>query len=143
MTDQTRWGIPELHLKNKIKKYQDDNYRVAKEHASRLTDQNKQKLIEELQKGMQKDHGSVQNDSKKPGVGWGVGWVSVRCRLVSVPGQLCRRIKFKLWQLPQFCHNVPTLRHHTDTIPTPQPTPRKAIYTNGYRSFLLPTDTKS
>ena len=59
MTDQTRWGIPELHLKNKIKNYQDDNYRMAKEHASRLTDQNKQKLIEELQKGMQKDNGSV------------------------------------------------------------------------------------
>jgi Skp family chaperone for outer membrane proteins len=59
MTDQTRWGIPELHLKNKIKKYQDDNYRMAKEHASRLTDQNKQKLVAELQKGMQKDHGSV------------------------------------------------------------------------------------
>jgi hypothetical protein len=29
------------------------------DHASRLTDQNKQKLVEELQKGMQKDHGSV------------------------------------------------------------------------------------
>jgi Skp family chaperone for outer membrane proteins len=59
MTDQTKWGIPELHLKNKVKKYQDDNYRMAKEHASRLTDQNKQKLIEELQKGMQKEHGSL------------------------------------------------------------------------------------
>jgi hypothetical protein len=52
-------GIPEIHLKNKSKKYQDDNYRMAKEHASRLTDQNKQKLIEELQKGMQKEHGLV------------------------------------------------------------------------------------
>ena len=59
MTDQTKWGIAELHLKNKAKKYQDDNYRMAKEHASRLTYQNKQKLIEELQKGMQKEHGSV------------------------------------------------------------------------------------
>ena len=52
-------GIPELHLKNKAKRHQQLIYDRAKEHASRLTDQNKQKLIEELQKGMQKDHGSV------------------------------------------------------------------------------------
>jgi hypothetical protein len=54
MTDQTRWGIPELHLKNKAKKYQDDNYRMAKEHASRLTDQNKQKLNSRIAKGYAK-----------------------------------------------------------------------------------------
>jgi hypothetical protein len=53
------WGIPELHLKNKAKRHQFLIYQRAMEHASRLTDQNKQKLIEELQKGMQKDHGSV------------------------------------------------------------------------------------
>jgi len=59
MTDQTRWGIPELQAKNKARRHQQLIYDRAKEHASRLTDQNKQKLIEELQKGMQKDHGSV------------------------------------------------------------------------------------
>ena len=59
MTDQTKWGIPELHLKNKAKRHQFLIYQRAMEHASRLTDQNKQKFIEELQKGMQKNHGSV------------------------------------------------------------------------------------
>ena len=26
MTDQTRWGIPEVQIRNKIKKHQDDNF---------------------------------------------------------------------------------------------------------------------
>ena len=76
MTDQTRWGIPELQAKNKARRHQQLIYDRAMDHASRLTDQNKQKLIEELQKGMQKDHGSVQNDSKKQGVATGVARVS-------------------------------------------------------------------
>jgi hypothetical protein len=37
MTDQTRWGIPEIQFSNKIKKYQDDNFNKAMSHAERLT----------------------------------------------------------------------------------------------------------
>jgi hypothetical protein len=37
MTDQTRWGIPEVQFSNKIKKYQDDNFNKAMSHAKRLT----------------------------------------------------------------------------------------------------------
>ena len=37
MTDQTRWGIPEVQLRNKVKKYQDDNFNKAMSHAERLT----------------------------------------------------------------------------------------------------------
>ena len=37
MTDQTRWGIPEVQLRNKIKKYQDDNFGKAMNHAQKLT----------------------------------------------------------------------------------------------------------
>ena len=37
MTDQTRWGIPEVQFSNKIKKYQDDNFNKAIIHAERLT----------------------------------------------------------------------------------------------------------
>ena len=36
MTDQTRWGIPEVQLKNKVKKYQDDNFNAALNHAKNL-----------------------------------------------------------------------------------------------------------
>ena len=37
MTDHTRWGIPEVQIKNKIKKHQDDNFSKAITHAQRLT----------------------------------------------------------------------------------------------------------
>ena len=37
MTDQTRWGRPEVQFSNKIKKYQDDNFNKAMSHAERLT----------------------------------------------------------------------------------------------------------
>ena len=50
MTDQTRWGIPEVHKKNKIKKYQDDNFNAALNHASRLTNSNLTHLIHKLEK---------------------------------------------------------------------------------------------
>jgi len=50
MTDQTRWGIPEVHKKNKVKKYQDDNFNAALNHASRLTGSNLTHLIHKLEK---------------------------------------------------------------------------------------------
>jgi len=50
MTDQTRWGIPEVQLKNKVKKYQDDNFNAAFNHASRLTKLNLSHLIHKLEK---------------------------------------------------------------------------------------------
>ncbi len=49
MTDQTRWGIPEIQLKNKVKKYQDDNFNAALTHAKNLNGKNLGQLIFELQ----------------------------------------------------------------------------------------------
>ena len=49
MTDQTRWGIPEVQLKNKVKKYQDDNFKAALNHAKNLNGKNLGQLIFELQ----------------------------------------------------------------------------------------------
>ena len=49
MTDQTRWGIPEVQLKNKVKKYQDDNLNAALNHAKNLNGKNLGQLIFELQ----------------------------------------------------------------------------------------------
>ena len=37
MTDQTRWRIPEVQIKNKIKKHQDDNFYNGIKCAERLT----------------------------------------------------------------------------------------------------------
>ena len=48
MTDQTRWGIPEVQLKNKVKKYQDDNFNAALNHAKSLNGKNLGQLIFEL-----------------------------------------------------------------------------------------------
>ena len=49
MTDQTRWGIPEVQLKNKVKKYQDDNFNAALNYAKNLNGKNLGQLIFELQ----------------------------------------------------------------------------------------------
>ena len=49
MTDQTRWGIPEVQLKNKVKKYQDDNFNAALNNAKNLNGKNLGQLIFELQ----------------------------------------------------------------------------------------------
>jgi hypothetical protein len=49
MTDQTRWGIPEVQLKNKVKKYQDDNFKASLNHAKNLNGKNLGQLIFELQ----------------------------------------------------------------------------------------------
>ena len=50
MTDQTRWGIPEVQLRNKVKKYQDDNFNLAIVHATKLTNANLTHLIHKLEK---------------------------------------------------------------------------------------------
>ena len=50
MTDQTKWGIPEVQQKNKRKKYQDDNFNAAFNHASKLTNLNLTHLIHKLEK---------------------------------------------------------------------------------------------
>ena len=48
MTDQTRWGIPEVQLKNKIKKRRQDLVARAMEHVS--------------QDGRNRDHGPYVAD---------------------------------------------------------------------------------
>ena len=50
MTDQTKWGIPEVQLKNKIQKYQDDNFKMSLSHADKLTVINLSHLIHKLEK---------------------------------------------------------------------------------------------
>ena len=56
MTDQTKWGIPEVQLKNKVKKYQDDNFNAALTHANNLNGKNLGQLIFELQQLKEKKH---------------------------------------------------------------------------------------
>ena len=67
MTDQTRWGIPEVQLKNKVKKYQDDNFNAALNHAKNLNGKNLGQLIFELQqlKEEKNERNVVQNASKE------------------------------------------------------------------------------
>ena len=67
MTDQTRWGIPEVQLKNKVKKYQDDNFNAALTHAKNLNGKNLGQLIFELQqlKENKNERNVVQNASKE------------------------------------------------------------------------------
>jgi hypothetical protein len=50
MTDQTKWGIPEVQLKNKIQKYPDDNFKMSLSHADKLTVINLSHLIHKLEK---------------------------------------------------------------------------------------------
>ena len=50
MTDQKRWGIPEVQLKNKVKKYQYDNFNSALQHSKHLNGKNLGQLIIELHK---------------------------------------------------------------------------------------------
>tara|TARA_X000001388_G_C2187329_1_gene106107 strand:- start:351 stop:548 length:198 start_codon:yes stop_codon:yes gene_type:complete len=49
MTDQTRWHIDEVQLKNKIKKYQDDNFNKAINSAQALTKINLIHLMNRLE----------------------------------------------------------------------------------------------
>ena len=67
MTDQTRQGIPEVQLKNKVKKYQDDNFKAALSHAKNLNGKNLGQLIFELQqlKEEKNERNVVQNASKE------------------------------------------------------------------------------
>ena len=67
MTDQTRWGIPEVQLQNKVKKYQDDNFNAALSHAKNLNGKNLGQLIFELQqlKEEKNERNVVQNASKE------------------------------------------------------------------------------
>jgi 7,8-dihydro-6-hydroxymethylpterin-pyrophosphokinase len=50
MTDQTRWGIPEVHARNKVKKHQDDNFNAAVKASEALTRINLIHLMTKLEK---------------------------------------------------------------------------------------------
>ena len=50
MTDQTKWGIPEVQLNNIIQKLQDDNFKMSLSHADKLTVINLSHLIHKLEK---------------------------------------------------------------------------------------------
>ena len=65
MTDQTRWGIPEVHTKNKIKKYQDDNFNAAVKAAEALTRVNLVHLMQKLEKVLQDKEEKYEREAKE------------------------------------------------------------------------------
>ena len=118
MTDQTRWGIDLVHTKNKAIKRQKDIVKRSLAEVDKLEEQYIVELMMEIeaiyerkygenktnklvlqvmehgswtkgQKGMQKDHGSVQNDSKKQGVATGVARGSGGVASVGISWQQC------------------------------------------------------
>ncbi len=65
MTDQTRWGISEIHTKNKIKKYQDDNFDAAVNAAEALTRVNLIHLMQKLEKVLQDKEEKYEREVKE------------------------------------------------------------------------------
>ena len=65
MTDQTRWGIPEIHTKNKIKKYQDDNFNAAVKAAEALTRINLIHLMTKLEKVLKEKEETYEREAKE------------------------------------------------------------------------------
>ena len=65
MTDQTRWGIPEIQTKNKIKKYQDDNFNAAVKAAEALTRINLIHLMTKLEKVLKEKEEKYEREAKE------------------------------------------------------------------------------
>ena len=65
MTDQTMWGISEIHTKNKIKKYQDDNFDAAVNAAEALTRVNLIHLMQKLEKVLQDKEEKYEREVKE------------------------------------------------------------------------------
>ena len=65
MTDQTRWGISEIHTKNKIKKYQDDNFNAAVKAAEALTRINLIHLMTKLEKILKEKEEKYEREAKE------------------------------------------------------------------------------
>jgi len=65
MTDQTRWGIPEVHSRNKVKKYQDDNFNAAIRASEALTRINLVHLITKLEKILKEKEEKYEREVKE------------------------------------------------------------------------------
>ena len=65
MTDQTRWGIPEIHSRNKVKKHQDDNFNAAVRAAEALTRINLIHLMTKLEKILKEKEEKYEREAKE------------------------------------------------------------------------------
>tara|TARA_R100000700_G_C3065627_1_gene78282 strand:- start:229 stop:456 length:228 start_codon:yes stop_codon:yes gene_type:complete len=65
MTDQTRWGIPEVQTRNKIKKHQDDNFNAAVKASKALTRLNLSHLIHRLEKVLKDKEEIYEREAKE------------------------------------------------------------------------------
>ena len=65
MTDQTRWGISEIQTKNKIKKYQDNNFNAAVKAAEALTRINLVHLMTKLEKILKEKEEKYEREVKE------------------------------------------------------------------------------
>ena len=65
MTDQTRWGIPEVQTRNKIKKHQDDNFNAAVKSAEALTRINLVHLMTRLEKILKQKEEIYEREAKE------------------------------------------------------------------------------
>ena len=64
MTDQTRWGIPEIQLKNKAIKYQKDLVAKAMENVVKMD----QESLEDLMALIEAEYEQKYGDNKADGV---------------------------------------------------------------------------
>ena len=64
MTDQTRWGIPELQLKNKAVKYQKDLVAKAMESVVKMDEES----LEDLMGLIEAEYEQKYGDNKADGV---------------------------------------------------------------------------
>ena len=65
MTDQTRWGIPEVQTRNKVKKHQDDNFNAAVKAAEALTRINLIHLMTKLEKILKEKEEKYEREVKE------------------------------------------------------------------------------
>jgi 7,8-dihydro-6-hydroxymethylpterin-pyrophosphokinase len=65
MTDQTRWGIPEVQTRNKVKKHQDDNFNAAVKAAEALTRINLIHLMTKLEKILKEKEEKYEREAKE------------------------------------------------------------------------------
>ena len=65
MTDQTRWGIPEVQSRHKVKKYQDDNFNAAVKAAEALTRINLIHLMTRLEKILKEKEEKYERETEE------------------------------------------------------------------------------
>ena len=62
MTDQTRWGIPEVQLKNKIKKRRQDLVASAMEHVVKMDETGITDLMIQIEAEYERKYGNNKAD---------------------------------------------------------------------------------